>query len=80
MLSCVKLLLIGGNSPIDTDALKTLCLVICTIEDKRATQRVKKTKRATDANGHSESTKATGWKQAINQLSVTYPDRLANNL
>ncbi len=44
MLSCVKLLLIGGNSPIDTDALKTLCLVICTIEDKRATQRVKKTK------------------------------------
>ena len=60
--------------------MKTLCLVICTIEDKRATQRVKKTKRATDANGHSESTKATGWKQAINQLSVTYPDRLANNL
>ena len=54
--------------------------MICTIEDKRATQRVKKTKRATDANGHSESTKATGWKQAINQLSVTYPDRLANNL
>ena len=46
MLSCVKLLLIGGNSPIDTDALKTLCLVICTIEDKRATQRVKKTKES----------------------------------
>ena len=43
------------------------------IGDKRAAQRAKKAKRATDGNGYIEGAKATGWKQAINQLSVAYP-------
>ncbi|WP_197490203.1 hypothetical protein [Corynebacterium sp. EPI-003-04-2554_SCH2473622] len=32
------------------------------------------------SNGYNEGGKATGWKQAINQLAVAYPDRLADYL
>lgn len=45
--------------PNDTTALKTLWLMICTIEDKRATQRPKKAKRDIECNGHIEGAKPT---------------------
>ena len=60
--------------------LKTLWLMICNIEDKRAAQRARKAKRATECNGYIEGAKATGWKAAINQLAVAYPDRFADYL
>ncbi|WCZ38502.1 Transposase, Mutator family [Corynebacterium jeddahense] len=69
-----------GQFPNDTAALKTLWLMICNIEDKRAAQRAKKAKRDVECNGYIEGAKATGWKQAINQLAVAYPDRFADYL
>ena len=69
-----------GQFPNDTAALKTLWLMICNIEDKRAAQRAKKAKREIECNGYIEGAKATGWKQAINQLAVAYPDRFADYL
>ncbi|WP_291461830.1 transposase [Actinomyces sp.] len=68
----------GGQFPNDTAALKTLWLMICNIEDKRAAQRAKKAKRDIECNGYIEGVKANGWKQAINQLAVAYPNRFAN--
>lgn len=62
-----------GQFPNDTAALKTLWLMICNIEDKRAAQRAKKAKRNIECNGYIEGAKATGWKQAINQLAVAFP-------
>lgn len=44
--------------------------MVCNIEDKRAAQRTKKAKRDIKGNGYIEGAKATGWKQAINQLAV----------
>lgn len=49
-----------GQLPNDTAALKTLWLMICNIEDKRAAQRAKNTKRATDGNDYIEGAKAIG--------------------
>lgn len=69
-----------GQFPNDTAALKTLWLMICNIEDKRAAQRAKKAKRDIECNGYIEGAKANGWKQAINQLAVAYPGRFANYL
>ncbi len=36
--------------------------------------------RTHEGNGCSEGAKATGWKQAINQLAVAYPNRFAEYL
>ncbi|MDK8815565.1 IS256 family transposase, partial [Corynebacterium sp. MSK073] len=47
---------------------------------KRAAQRAKKAKRAIECNGYIEGAKATGWKQVINQLAVSYPNRFADYL
>ena len=55
-------------------------LMICNIEDKRAAQRAKKAKRDIECNGYIEGAKTNGWKQAINQLAVAYPNRFANYL
>lgn len=54
--------------------------MICNIEDKRAAKRAKQAKRAVECNGHTEGAKANGWKQAIDQLAVAYPDRFADYL
>ena len=43
-----------GQFPTDAAALKTLWLMICNIEDKRAAQRAKKAQRAVDCNGYFE--------------------------
>ncbi|WP_431831346.1 IS256 family transposase [Corynebacterium pseudodiphtheriticum] len=69
-----------GQFPNDAAALKTLWLMICNIEDKRAAQRAKKAKREIECNGYIEGARPTGWKQAINQLAVAYPDRFADYL
>lgn len=70
MLSCVKRLVIEGQFPNDTAAVKTLWLMICNIEAKRATE----------GNGYIEGATVAGWKHTINQLAVAYPDRFADYL
>ena len=57
-----------------------LWLMICNIEDKRAAKRAKQDKRAVECNGYVEGAKANGWKQAIKQLAVAYPDRFTDYL
>ena len=60
----------------DDSAIKTLWLMICNIEDKRAAKRAKQGKRSAATSGRLiEGTKVTNWKQAINQMSVAFPDR-----
>ena len=72
--------LYGGQFPNDMAALKTLWLMICNIEHKRAAQRAKKAKRDIECNGYIEGAKTNGWKQAINQLAAASPDRFAEYL
>ena len=56
-------------------ALKTLWLMICNIEDRRAAKRAKQGKRVSATTGRlMEGTRVFGWKQAINQKAVAYPD------
>lgn len=55
-------------------------LMICNIDDKRAYQRAKKEKLDIECNCYFEEAKATGWKQAINQFAVSYPNRFADYL
>ncbi|PIS59116.1 transposase [Corynebacterium striatum] len=58
--------------------MKTLWLMICNIEDRRAARRAKEgAKASASAKQPIEGSKTSNWKQAINQLSVAYPDRFA---
>lgn len=60
----------------DDSAIKTLWLMICNIEDKRAAKRAKQGKRSAATSGRLiEGTKVTNWRQAINQMAVAFPDR-----
>ncbi len=60
----------------DESAVKTLWLMICKIEDQRAARRAKEGKRVSATAGRLvEGGRVTGWKQAINQMAVAYPDR-----
>ncbi len=60
----------------DESALKTLWLMICNIEDKRAAKRAKQGKRVSRTAGRlMEGARVSGWKQAINQMAVAFPDR-----
>ena len=52
--------------------------MICTIEDKHTAQQAKKAKRDIERNGYIEGAKATRWKQATNQIAVSYPNRFAD--
>ena len=58
-----------GQFPNDTAALKTLWLMICNIEDKRAAQRARKAKRDIECNGYIEGAKATEVSQVLFRLS-----------
>jgi len=50
--------------------------MICNIEDRRAARRTKESaKVSASARQLVEGSKTSNWKQAINQLSVAYPDR-----
>ena len=65
----------------DESAIKTLWLMICNIEDKRAAKRAKQGKRVSRTAGRlMEGARVSGWKQAINQMAVAYPDRFADYL
>lgn len=65
----------------DESAIKTLWLMICNIEDKRAAKRAKQGKRVAATSGRLiEGRRVTNWKQAINQMSVAYPDRFESYL
>lgn len=65
----------------DESAVNTLWLMICHIEDNRAATRLKAGKKRPLGPGHwVEGAKVTGWKQAINQMAVAYPDRFEQYL
>ena len=69
-----------GQFPNDTAALKTLWLMICNIEDKRAAERARdrgKPAGQRKAQGRLvEGQAVTNWKQALAQLAAAYPDRI----
>lgn len=73
-----------GHFPNDIAVVKLLWLAICNIEDKRARERAKErglpaTKRR--APGRLvEGQITTNWKQALEQLSLVYPDRINHYL
>ena len=69
-----------GHFPNDTAAVKLLWLAICTIEDKRARERAKEaglpaTKRKAEAR-LVEGATLQGWKAALGELALVYPDRI----
>jgi len=50
--------------------------MICNIEDKRAAKRAKQGERVSATAGRlMEGVRVSGWKQAINQMAVAFPDR-----
>ena len=60
----------------DESAIKTMWLMICHIEDKRAAKRAKEGKRVSASAGRLvEGGRVAGWKHASNQMAVAYPDR-----
>ncbi len=69
-----------GHFPNDAAAVKLLWLAICNIEDKRARERAKEQglppeqRRAPGRLVEGQIT--TNWKQALEQLMLTYPDRI----
>lgn len=69
-----------GHFPNDAAAVKLLWLAICNIEDKRARDRAKERGRpATERRAAGrlvEGAATTNWKQALEQLSLVYPDRI----
>ena len=73
-----------GHFPNDTAAVKLLWLAICTIEDKRARERAKEaglpaTKRKAEAR-LVEGATLQGWKAALGELALVYPDRINHYL
>ena len=73
-----------GQFPNDLAVIKLLWLSICNIEDKRARQRAKdrnKPPGERKAPGRLvEGQVVTNWKQALEQLALTYPDRINPHL
>lgn len=73
-----------GQFPNDLAVVKLLWLSICNIEDKRARQRAKergKPPGERKAPGRLvEGQVVTNWKQALEQLALTYPDRINPHL
>ena len=70
-----------GHFPSDTAAIKLLWLAIRTIEDKRARERAKEagTPRGTPRKAPGklvEGSVIQGWKAALGELALIYPDRI----
>ncbi|MGO2081839.1 IS256 family transposase [Glutamicibacter arilaitensis] len=71
-----------GHFPSDAAAVKMLWLAICNIEDKRARERAKdaqkkgRTPRAGAGSHLIEGAGTNGWKQALQQLAMAYPERI----
>jgi putative transposase len=72
-----------GHFPSDDAAIKLIWLAICDIEDKRAWQRSKEAGKPRNqrlAPGRMiEGQTTQGWRQALNALSIAYPDRIPNH-
>ena len=74
-----------GHFPSDAAAIKLLWLAIRTIEDKRARERAKEAGRPRGAPRNApgklvEGSVIQGWKAALGELSLIYPDRINNHL
>lgn len=73
-----------GHFPNDAAVVKLLWLAICNIEDKRARERARERGRPPNerkALGRLvEGQTTTNWKQALEQLSLAYPDRINPHL
>lgn len=73
-----------GHFPNDQAVVKLLWLAICDIEDKRARDRQKERGLPPDkrkAEGRLvEGQVTTNWKQALQQLSLVYPERINRHL
>jgi putative transposase len=73
-----------GHFPNDTAVIKLLWLAIRDIEDKRARQRAKE--RGLPPNKRKapgylvEGQVVLGWKSALNELMIAYPDRLVGHV
>jgi transposase-like protein len=69
-----------GHFPNDDAVVKLLWLAICNIEDKRARDRAKERGLRSEqrkAEGRLvEGQVTTNWKQALQQLSLVYPERI----
>ena len=72
-----------GHFPNDDAVVKLLWLAICDIEDKRFRERDKDKDKDKSASKRQAAGKLVegqttqGWRQALNELALTYPDRLA---
>lgn len=73
-----------GHFPNDQAVVKLLWLAICDIEDKRARDRAKERGLRSEqrkAEGRLvEGQVTTNWKQALQQLSLVYPERINRHL
>ena len=69
-----------GHFPNDQAVVKLLWLAICDIEDKRARDREKERGLRSEQRKASgrlvEGQVTTNWKQALQQLSLVYPERI----
>ncbi len=72
-----------GHFPNDAAAVKLLWLAIRNIEDKRARERAKQAGKGKDRQSIPrlvEGATVTGWKAALGELALIYPDRINRNL
>jgi putative transposase len=68
-----------GHFPNDTAAVKLIWLAIRNIEDKAARRRAREKGRPEPEPTPERKIRATtvqGWKRALNQLAIAYPDRI----
>ena len=73
-----------GHFPNDAAAIKLLWLAIRNIEDKRARERAKEAGRPKNTRKASgklvEGSVVQGWKAALGELALVYPDRINAHL
>ena len=74
-----------GHFPNDAAAIKLLWLAIRTIEDKRARERAKEAGTPRTASRKAagrlvEGATVLGWKAALSELALIYPDRINAHL
>jgi putative transposase len=72
-----------GHFPSDAAAVKLLWLAIRNIEDKRSRERAKQAGRGKDRQSVPrlvEGATVTGWKAALGELALIYPDRINRHL
>ncbi|WP_420853147.1 IS256 family transposase [Serinicoccus profundi] len=68
-----------GHFPSDEAVIKLLWLAIMNIEDKRARERAKQASKGKDRKSVPrliEGAAVTGWKAALGELALVYPDRV----